>query len=259
MTGNKFNKQQAGQVLLITIMLLATTLTVVITNTFKSITDTQITKLQEDSQKALAAAEAGIEKSLNEKSSGVIPNIYIGPGELNDIQDVTTTLSTITSNTYTTPLLTQDSQYTFYLADYPDLTSYWAGDLTLYFASETNIPALELVLVKSDLTFVRYIIKDTSLSFISGSNFFLPESGTYKLENITFKRKYRLSGISNSKLLIIRLLGASSKLGFEGSSELKKQGETISSQARTTTNIVKKVELRQSYPQIPAEFFVTSF
>ena len=118
---------------------------------------------------------------------------------------------------------------------------------------------MELVLVKSDLTFVRYIIKDTSLSFISGSNFFLPESGTYKLENITFKRKYRLSGISNSKLLIVRLLGASSKLGFEGSSELKKQGETISSQARTTTNIVKKVELRQSYPQIPAEFFVTSF
>lgn len=260
MTGNKSNNYQSGQVLLITIMLLATTLTVVMTNAFKSITDTQTTKLEEDSQKALAAAEAGIEKSLNEKTEEAgIPDVNIGPGELNDIQNVNTTLLTTSSKTYTTPLISQDAQYTFYLSDYPDLTSYWTGDLTIYFYSENDLPALELLFIKSNSTMSRTIIKDSASTFISGSNFRIPDSGSYTLENTNFKRKYKFTNTNNNKLLIVRLLGAGSKLGFEGSFDLKKQGETISSEAKTNTNVVKKVELRQSYPQIPAEFFTTSF
>ena len=51
------NKNEKGQVLLITIMLLAAAVTVVMTIAFNSTTETQITKLEEDSQKALSAAE----------------------------------------------------------------------------------------------------------------------------------------------------------------------------------------------------------
>ena len=59
-------RSQQGQVLLITIMLLATVLTVVLAVTFKSTTETQLTKLEEESQKALAAAEAGVEVAIKQ-------------------------------------------------------------------------------------------------------------------------------------------------------------------------------------------------
>ena len=57
-------KSQKGQILLITVMLLATVMTIVLSVSFKSVTDTQVTKLEEESQKALAAAESAIEVAL---------------------------------------------------------------------------------------------------------------------------------------------------------------------------------------------------
>ena len=59
-----------GQILLITVMLLATVMTIVLSVSFKSVTETQITKLEEESQKALAAAEAAIEVALKNNSTG---------------------------------------------------------------------------------------------------------------------------------------------------------------------------------------------
>jgi len=262
MTGNKFNKTESGQVLLITIMLLATTLTVVMTNAFKSITDTQVTKLEEDSQKALAAAEAGIEKSLDQKNSNGVPApISIGAGELSGIETVSTTATTAQGKLYTTPLLTKDSQYTFYLSSYPNLTSYWKADTfnILYF-SENSEPTLEITFVKNDNSVIRKIVQDELITTIEGNNFSRPIDSVNTVEGITFKKYAHFTLIDNYKLVIIRVLGAATKLGFSTSAtELPKQGEVISSEAKTTTNVVKKVELRQSYPQIPAEFFVTSF
>jgi len=259
MTGNKSNKSESGQVLLVTIMLLATALTVVMTNAFKSITDTQTTKLEEESQKALAAAEAGIEQSLNQKTAGTPANITIGEQELSGIKAVSTNVVTTTSKLYTTPLLAKDSQYTFYLTNYPNASTYWSGsNLIIYYYSENNNPALEVTLIdKNNSLFDRKIIQDASV--VSGSNFSSPTSGSYAKDGITFKRKFDLGAISNNKLLIVRVLGSTTRLGFESATDFFKQGEVISSEAKTSTNVVKKVELRQSYPQIPAEFFVTSF
>jgi len=60
--------REKGQVLLITIMLLAAAITVVMTIAFTATTETQITKLEEDSQKAMAAAEAALEAAIQQKS-----------------------------------------------------------------------------------------------------------------------------------------------------------------------------------------------
>jgi hypothetical protein len=51
----------------------------------------------------------------------------------------------------------------------------------------------------------------------------------------------------------------SSKLFFSAPGNFPIQGKTVSSTATTTTGVSKKVTLFQSYPQIPAEFFTTSF
>src|SRR3990167_6092324 len=61
-------KRNSGQALLITIMLIAVALTVVLAMSYTSKTDVQLSKLEEENQKALAAAEAGIDALVNEAS-----------------------------------------------------------------------------------------------------------------------------------------------------------------------------------------------
>ena len=55
-------------------MLFAAAVTVVMTIAFNSTTETQITKLEEDSQKAMAAAEAALEAAIQQKSGTVALN-----------------------------------------------------------------------------------------------------------------------------------------------------------------------------------------
>ena len=66
-------RNRPGQVLLIAVMLLATVITVVMTIAFNATTETQVARLESDSQKALAAAEAGVDAVIKQSvdSSGV--------------------------------------------------------------------------------------------------------------------------------------------------------------------------------------------
>src|SRR3990167_1007022 len=99
-------KNKRGQILLITVMLLATVMTIILSVSFKSITETQVTKLEEESQKALAAAEAAVETAIKENQ-----NITFGPGIEGSLSSITgfsgsATIESLTSKTFTTPNLT---------------------------------------------------------------------------------------------------------------------------------------------------------
>ncbi len=244
-------KKKRGQVLLITVMLLATALTVILSVSFKSTTDTQLTKLEEESQKALAAAEAGIEAALKQ---GTIANIGSLPG-LGDFTG-SASIETTTTNSFITPLLLKDEQYTFYLANYTspnNFSNYWSGNLTICFG---NV-ALEITLIKSDNTLTRYAVNPSNSSIIN--NGVSASSGSNNCPESSFSNNYSLASISNTKLMIARVIGGQTKIGIKGSSVLPLQGKTIVSEAKSKTGVTKKVILFQSYPQIPANFFVTSF
>ena len=123
-----------GQILLITVMLLATIMTALLSVTFQSTTDIQVTKLEEESQKALAAAEAAIEASLKSGTTSIL-----GEGSLSSLTGFTgsATIETTVSNTFTSPMVAKDSAYTFYLGDY-NLTDKTIGssinqDITICF------------------------------------------------------------------------------------------------------------------------------
>jgi len=255
MTGDGYNSNmKKGQVLLIVVMLLATALTVALTATYQSVTETQLTKLEEENQKALAAVEAGIEAALKQKTSvniSSLPNLssFTGQAEIQTTQ----------SNQFITPLLQKDEQYTFYLANYPNFTSYWGGQINIYFKTESACPSLELTQIKNDNSLARNIVDPCNQ--ITNNNLRLgTTSGTYSFGSVNFN--YKLSSdlsISNTKLLIVRVLFAPTRIGFQGSTNFPLQGSTIISTAKTQAGVEKKVQLFQSYPQIPAEFFVTSF
>jgi len=255
-------KTKQGQILLITVMLLATVMTIVLSISFKSVTETQVTKLEEESQKALSAAESAIEVALKNNATATF-------GSSPELANITgfsgnATIETTTSNKFTSPAITKDGSYTFYLGEY-DVDDKTIGvstaqTITLCFQSGTINPAIEVTLVKSSGV-KKYVIDPNESS---------PriEYSSDALDDCTPDSNYNFSteipGIdidNNGQFLLVRVLYAPTKLLFSAGNDLPLQGRTVTSQATssTSTGVSKKVVLFQSYPQIPGEFFTTTF
>lgn len=258
----KIRKQkEGGQVLLITVMLLATVLTVVLSASFKSTTDTQTTKLEEESQKALAAAEAAIEEAL--KTNGSIAFGDLGAGYSSFTGGAS--ISQTSSNVFTTPLLQKDEQYTLYLQDYSSQTKTFTGlqskneDINVCFKSSSdNKPVIEITLLKTSGV-KKFLVQTEGETTVTGAGIVTADSCT---DNGAFDYGYTVTGGgigTDTKLMMVRMLNSGGKLFFKRNSNFPLQGKMITSEARSNTGVTKVVELFQSYPQIPSEFFVSSF
>jgi len=233
-------------------------MTIVLSVSFKSATDTQVTKLEEESQKALSAAESAIEVALKNDSTATL-----GPNGSNELSTVTgfegtATIESLSSPTFTTPNVARDSAYTFYLGAYSPttktITSSNVPTITICFDSEA---ALDITLVKAN-SVKKYVVDPQSR--INNSLAVVPcTMGSM----VTISSTDINAGATDSKFIIVRVLYNTTKLLFSSvpSTPLPVQGRTITSQATssTSTGVSKKVILFQSYPQIPADFFVTSF
>lgn len=243
---------------MITVMLLATVMTIVLSVSFKSSTDVQITKLEEESQKALAAAESAIEVALKENGS-----VTIGSGSLSSITgfEGSATIESASDKTFSTQIIQKDNSYTFYLGNY-DLESKVItpvsdpNNLTVCFQTTTPNPAIEITLVKTS-GIKKYVVDPAAR--ISGATSGTPPSCP---SGYSYSTNVLASDIgADGQFLLVRVLYAPTKLYFSRSTNLPIQGRTASSEATssTSTGVSKKIVLFQSYPQIPGEFFSTSF
>ena len=257
-----------GQVLLIIIMVLATVLTIVLSISFKSSTDTQITRLEQESKRTLAAAEAAIDVALQKQSGTTISldKITGVPG----FSGQATVSSDYSKSEFVTPLLQKDEQYTFYVSLYPGFTSPYNGTITIYYDSAhancSNSLALEITAIYDDpatpeVDISRYIADTGDLLGTNTRDIGNQNAGT--IDGVSFgcsTSPIDISTFQNAKVLFVRSLKGASRIGFRGSvTPLKPQGKYVVSQAQSTSGTSKTVQLSQSYPLIPAEFFVTSF
>lgn len=253
-------KHKKGQILLITVMMLATVMTIVLSVSFKSVTDTQITKLEEESQKALAAAESAIDVALKSNDTAIL-----GSGSLTSITGFngSATIESLASTTFTTPSIQKDNSYTFYLGNYDSITKVItpaaAQKITICFESGTTNPAIEVTLVKTSGT-KKYVIDPDNPKRISNAS--STSSCGPDATNYSYSTDIPAADIgADGQFLLVRVIYSSTKLLFSASANLPIQGRTVSSQATssTSTGVSKKVVLFQSYPQIPGEFFTTAF
>lgn len=242
-------KAARGQILLIIILLSTVLLTVGLSVSHITTQEIQIAKLEEESKRAFAAAEAGLDAALETAVEVDIEEIL--PGEAITGQ---ATIDTSLRPTFVTPLLRQDEQYTLYLAD-RDFTTYYTGDVTFYLGSGTGCPAIELTIVSSTNSVTRRLIDPCSQA---GSDVTTTTAGV-ALEGVNFTYRSSTLSFSDTKLIIMRNLFADTKVGVAGNGNLPPQGKTIISTATTQTGVTKKIKLFQSLPQFPADFFVTSF
>lgn len=249
-----------GQILIIALMLIGTVITIILSISFKSNVETELTRLEEENQKALAAAQAGIEEVLRKKTS-----VIIG-GESGDIlTDSPITgnaeIQSLRSNSFTTPLLKKDEQYTFYLAEYNpethtfDPNTILNQDLIICFPSNM---ALEITLLKNDGSLKKRYIVDLQHRIQNAQipNNFCQPNNSFDASFTIYKN---LDIENDAYILIVRALFNEGSVFFTSNTTLPSQGKIVVSQVKTASGVTKKIKFFQSYPQIPAEFFVTSF
>jgi len=264
-----------GQVLLIVVMLLATVLTIVLSASYQAITETKITKMEEDSQRALAAAEAGIEYTLKTgKSLTSIASL----GDANSFASFEgqTTIDKTVGREFSSPLVSTDQQYTFYLQDYDEETKtfstsgpdpYFTGDLTIYWQNGTcgtsrTAPALELTLVYNDDSIQKWAYDPCLTSSPRIENSFAPYVGNYTIDDVNYQLStdpIHIGDYPQAQLLFVRLFYHGTRLGFGGDADLKPQGTYITSTASTPGKTTKIIRVFHSYPQVQATFFTTRF
>lgn len=259
------NRNRKGQVLLIAVMLLATVITVVMTIAFNATTETQVARLEVDSQKALAAAEAGIDAVIKQSINTATP-IDIGAlGQFSEQKISGNAKMVGVAKTYfVSPLVQKDEQYTLYLSDYPGYANPWNGSFNIYLVSENGqCPSIEVTVIKSDYSQDRYAYNTCSVPGTIYNATDLTTQATSVVDSISFQ--YKTSSaitVSNGVVAFVKVLGGRTKLGFQSTDvavSLPVQGKTVQSEARTESGVVKRVELFQSFPQFPSNFFMTSF
>lgn len=260
MIGNNKMHSRKGQVLLIAVMLLATVITVVMTITFNSTSETKVAKLEEDSQKALAAAQAGIEAALQQGTTVPIASL----GQFNE-QGITgnAQVISVTQPYFISPLLQKDEQYTFYLANYPALSPAWSGALNISFVSEGGqCPSIEVTVISNTGAFQRYAYNSCAPQWITNVDSNATIQTPITLDSTSFEWRTRDPiSITDGLILFVKVIGGRTKLGIQNvlPDNLPSQGKTVESEARTASGVVKKIQLFQSFPQVPSTFTTTSF
>lgn len=275
MTGDKFNKK-SGQALLIIVISISVAMVVILSLSFKTVTDTQLTKSQEESLSTVAAADSAVELGFTQtentatrtfRQAGLtqFPNINLDQSTLQ--------ISSASIPDYISPPIEKDEQYTFYWASFGTRTlgaSAAAQTIKVHYGSNPNADcakmALEFTILHGDIANldVRKNIADTGNLFNSTTSQIGSVFGE-TVKEIEFACFASLPIPTNTKLVIVRYLtnevqDYETRLGFtpQAGSDLPAQGKIVRAEAISVSGVKKIVESVQTYPQIPAEFFVTT-
>lgn len=278
------NKNISGQALIMIVLVIALVLTVIAASSYKMTVETQSSKLQEESVRALAAADSGIEVGLR------LANVNLAAGDQThrfsdqsldlpgiDAEKSQILITNTPNDAFVSPIVLKDDQFAFYTSDYPSFTNSYAGDLNIYFTNlglancgsdviDRTTPALELTFVYgvgATNNIARTIAEPCFVGkIISGdSGLIVSAIGPYPVSGVNFD--YRISPINtgaypNLKMIIVRSLFSNTRLGFVGSA-LPVQGKNIEARAFSISGPSKIVTIFQSLPQIPADLYVTTF
>lgn len=253
-------KWQRGQVLLIVVLVMVVSLTVGLSVASKSITSLRTSTEESNSQKALAAAEAGVERAIKS-------NLSIAEGSFtNNNTTYSTTVTPVLGNSFQlnagNPIL-QDDGIDLWLSTYSTNQSQlygnpWSGTLTVHWGNTSTgceNSAIELALIsgtRANPIMTRYALDPCQNR--SSSNSFDFVNVTQR--TISGKTFYYSTSINVTNGLIARIIPfyTNTVMAVTGSTALPSQGSTIVSTGKSGTT-ERKVTVFQGYPEVPSEYF----
>lgn len=259
---------QRGQVLLIVILVMVVALTIGLSVATKSITSLRTSTEQAESQKALSAAEAGIEQAI--KANAAPPSSSLGSASY------VTTLSKVDGSSFLLNggnAVPKNDGIDLWLSDYSTdsakiYQNQWDGNVTIYWGVDSggcNDAALEIAVVygtKAAPLLTRYAVdacqnRRSSNSFASAAGL-----GTVNDPNkgsVGFQHSVVISVTSGFFMRIIPIYG-NAEIGVTATDSgnnpksLPEQGKIITSTG-SSGSTARKVTVFQSFPSLPTEFF----
>lgn len=261
--------KQSGQILLIVVLSMVVALSVGLSIASRTISNLNISKQNEESQRAFQAAEAGLERAVRQVYTGGDTADFDGGLANNSNFDVdikSEPSSQIQLNGG--DIIERAVGLDVWMSNYPDYTSPYTGNVQLYWGQRSQDcgktgadypPALEVLLIygnQDNPQLLREVFDPCGR--VSGTNSALVTENPPDFMGTQYKYRatFPSSGTMTSGLLfkVIPIFN-STKMGIEGlNGSLPAQGSVITSTGKAG-DTVRKIQYFQSYPQIPNELF----
>lgn len=252
-------KSEQGQALLIVVLVMVVALTVGLSIASKSITSLRSSTEEANSQKALAAAEAGVEQAIKN-------NLSIANGSFSNNTTYSTSVTQVLGSSFLlnggNPIL-QDDGIDLWLSTYSTdqaqlYSNPWSGNLTIHWgnsATGCSNAAIEIAVISGTRAapiLTRYAFDPCQTrSSVNSFNFVTSTNNT-----VSGKTFYYQTTVAVSSGLIARIIPfyANSPMAATGSVALPSQGTTIVSTGKAG-GTERKVNVFQGYPEVPSEYF----
>ncbi len=280
-------KREKGQVLLIIVLIIAAVLSVGGAIFFESLTQTKVTKLQEESARALATAESLAEQALEAEGDITLQSGAAGAEGFSGRAKIVERKE----KSFLTPLLFRDNQTTIYMVDFvtdPNIDdNQEIQDKIRSLLAGAPSPAAQAVEMKvsvnnpKDFEEAGFASSDcpsgmvVELGFVKITqnpeiNYRIIECGSIiegrpesDSRRIIMGQRFQSP---EAHLLFVRILykeginfpGVVLKLERTDGGNWPAQGKTVESVVRAASGTTQTVTLFQSYLQLPASFFVTA-
>lgn len=268
----KANKSvEKGQVLLLVLLLVSVVLTIAMYLLSRSIVNIRLSVEEDQSLKALAAAEAGIEKAL-------IANTSIQSGTLSNDSTFLTSKSSLSGTSFLLnngKVVFKDIGSDLWLSDYSDNPSQifnnpWTGTLSIYWGSPSDTcsqsesqnteAALEIVVFSGNRTnanTTRYAYDPCGGARRTGNGFSNPLPGGV-ISGKTFDHRADIPITSPGLFARVIPIYANTYMAVQGSTSLPSQGTLISSTGKSS-EVVRTVSVLRENPSLPVEFLYAFF
>jgi len=275
---NRRYRDQSGQVLLIVVLVAVISLTVGLAAVSRSITNTRVSTEESNSQKALSAAEAGLEAQIQKANETPDENMPELNGNFEGSAKYTATSTKkngpeVVFNDYKVPVSKSEGA-DVWLSLYPDFTFptpaispeldiYWKNADSNSCGTGANAnPAIEIVVLrgpdKNDPILDRYAVD----SCRGRGNGFVAPTQDGNLTPITgkptyvYNHRFRIGPINNGYIVRIIPIYNDALIAVKtvGGVSLPGQGFDIVSEG-TSGETTRKVKVFQSFPTVPIEIF----
>jgi Tfp pilus assembly protein PilV len=263
---------QKGQALLIVVLVMVVALTVGLAVVARSIVNLKNSQQEVGSQQALSAAEAGVEQAIK---SG----ISVSDGTFSTSTKYETAIKTVSGDAdfllNGNNKVSQDDAMYIWLTPYSTNQSElfrdadaWSGNLTIYWgddANACNAAALEIAVVwntEANPKVTRYIY-DPCPARVLKNHFTIATPVNKSISGITLLNSNNTTTpihVTNGFLVRVVPLYADSYIGVSSINDVQNkslptQGSIITSTGTTGSNVQRKLDVFQGYPEIPAELF----
>ncbi len=255
-------RKNSGQIVLILVLITVVGLTIGLSLISRTVTDVRISSQIEESGRAFSAAEAGVENAL--KVVNVFPTGTTKSVNLNNATaDYSVSDMGGDSSLYSFPLVEANSSQLLWLVNHNSDgslgTNYYdiTGSIDICWGAAGNKSAVILSLYYE--TGGEYKIAKASFDSITRGNQFAiadtiggPFCGSsyiYK-HTVNFNSDY---GLSSANLIALRMTPVyeNTSIGVKPTAQLPVQGNQVNSVGKSSTGVVRKIQVNKSYNLLP--------